>query len=413
MRKSNNVLFKISIIINVLMIFFGAYIGNLYIIQFIALGCTILSSNLKKIKIKLDTLAWILVGVIAILSVGYSIEKSISIEICSLICMAIVLKILYENKNEEWNSYFLKWVALASGIHVIFTVLQLVVPDLVMTINKLILGAEGFKTNYELYRAGGYAGITSQTSVNAFYITIFIGIIFSRIMFKKEYKKTNMIFLCIAIIALFLTGKRGMLIFSMLSMILIFMYILYKDNKNILKYILIFGIIGTIGTITVINVPEAKVIFEKMQLLEENEEILNGRDELWIQSLEIFKKHPIMGIGMGSVKNLIGDYSHNVYIQMLAETGIIGFSIYVIAIIFSLYVAIKKANKILKANNLEKKVNILISIFIQCIFIMYGFTGNPLYGQYFIIPYIISIAMANSIKEENEVENRNNYLSQS
>ena len=44
---------------------------------------------------------------------------------------------------------------------------------------------------------------------------------------------------------------------------------------------------------------------------------------------------------------------------------------------------------------------------------MYGCTGNPLYGQYFLVPYMIAVAMSNSIivKEENKIENRNNYLS--
>ena len=74
---------------------------------------------------------------------------------------------------------------------------------------------------------------------------------------------------------------------------------------------------------------------------------------------------------------------------------------------------IKKASIILKRKDLEQKISIVMSLFIQGIFIMYGFTGNPLYGQYFLVPYMIAVAMSNSIivKEENKIENRNNYLS--
>ena len=77
-----------------------------------------------------------------------------------------------------------------------------------------------------------------------------------------------------------------------------------------------------------------------------------------------------------------------------------------------MFITIRKASLILKKENLEQKMSIAMSLFLQGVFIMYSFTGNPLYGQYFLVPYMIAIAMSNSIniKEENEIENRNNYL---
>ena len=204
-----------------------------------------------------------------------------------------------------------------------------------------------------------------------------------------------------------------MLFFSLMSIILIYLYIAVKDRKNIFKYIVMILIVGTIGYISVINIPQTKVIIDKIQILNEKEDALNGRDKLWQDSIGVFMENPLMGIGIGTIQDIIGEYSHNSYIQILAETGIVGEIIYVLAIYSSIYITFKKAGTILKRTNLEQKAGIVMSLFLQGIFIMYGFTGNPLYGQYFLVPYVIAIAMSNSIlvKEEGKVENRNYYLS--
>lgn len=369
--KINNIFLKISIVINVLMIFFGAYIGNLYILQFIALAFAILSLNLKKIKIKSDTILWIILCIILIMSTVYSISRQDSIEVVSLIFMAIILKMLYENEEKEWKKYFLRLTLISSGVHVVATIIQLIFPNLINSLNSIILSPEGLKINQELYKTGGYAGITAQTSINAFYIAIFVGIIFLNLVLKKENKALNTFFLIVSIIALFVTGKRGMLIFSLLSIILIYLYTAFKDKKNILKYVPMFFIIGIIGYISVINIPQAKVVIDKIQTLNEQGNKLNGRDILWKESIEVFKENPIVGIGIGNIQIIIGDYSHNTYIQLLAETGIIGFTMYILATLISLFTTIKKANIILRKEDIKPKINILFSLFIQGIFIMY------------------------------------------
>mgnify|MGYP004506457005 FL=1 len=411
--KKSNVFLKISILINVLMIFFGAYIGNLYVLQGIALFFAVLSVDFKNIKIKPDTMTWIVLCMVIVMSVSYSINKQSSMEVASLISMAIILKLLYENQSKDWNQYFLTSILLASSVHVIATMIQLIFPDAINLINSFLLSSEGIKTNQELFKAGGYAGITAQTSVNAFYIAIFVGGIFLNLILKKKHKIVNTFLLIISIIALFITGKRGMLFFSLLAISLIYLYIAIKDRKNIFKYIVMILIVGTIGYISVINIPQTKVIIDKIQILSEKEDALNGRDKLWQDSIEVFINNPLMGIGIGTIQEIIGEYSHNSYIQILAETGIVGELIYILAIVSSVLMTIKKASIILKGKDLIQKNSIVMSLFMQGIFIMYGFTGNPLYGQYFIVPYVIAIAMSNSIlvKEECKVENRNYYLS--
>lgn len=403
-----NKLLKISIIINIILIFFGSYIANLYIIQAVALAVAILACDLSKIKIKKDTIIWLIFGVILIGSISISMDIQSSIEVTALIIMGIIIKIIYENnkEGEKWTIFFVNSLLFASGIHVFATILQLIFPNLINQINSLLLVQSNLDMNQQLYESGGYAGITGQTSINAFYISIFIGITFCRVLLNKEYKKTNLILFVIGMLALFLTGKRGMLLYVIFSIIFISFYLINKDKKNNLKYLLMLAIIILVAYIVLLNIPEAQNILEKMQLLEENGDVLNGRDVLWNKSMNIFKDNKILGIGIGTVQNLIGDYSHNVYIQLLAETGIIGFSVYCVAIIISFMQTIKKMKQVLKIDDRSKKEILAVSLFIQIIYICYSFSGNPLYGQMFFVPYMIAIAIANSISIEH-IKNNN------
>ena len=415
MKNKFNILLKISILLNIILIFFGSFLGNLYIIQAIAFGFSLLACTVSKLKIKADTQIWLVVILISCLSIMISIDKQSTIEIVALITMAIAVKIIYENNsNNNWQDYFVQGVFIASAVHVVATITQLIFPNFIGNINEIILGAEGLKMNQDLYRAGAYAGITAQTSVNAFYIAIFVGIIFLKVLFQKQGKKRNMCFLVIGVVALFITGKRGMLIYTLISMITVFLYVTLRDRKNGLKYFSALLVVGIIGYIAIINIPATQQIIEKNIILQERGDVLNGRDVLWKKSIEVFENNSIFGIGLGTIQNIIGEYSHNVYIQLLAETGIVGLLVYVAAFLYSMLCSLKKMDYILEQGKVNQKIIASLSVIIQFIFIAYAFSGNPLYGQIFLLPYMIAIAMINSIQineGEEENENRNYYLS--
>ena len=395
MNNNKSLLLKISVIMNTVLAFFGSYIGNLYIIQIIALIPAFLAVPLKEIKIKKDTEMWLIVVVIFFLSAVISNNKIASVEIVCMIAMAVMLKIIYENSDIKLSKFFINFVEMASCIHVIATIMQLINPGFIQNINTSILGSAGIKTNLELLKVGSYAGITAQTAVNAYYITIFICIKFSKILTEKRYKVINVMWLLVAIIALFLTGKRGMVICIIISSSILYLYKMRSNYKKIVKNIVIALIFIAFFYIIIINVPEAKVLIDKTSQLEKNNDILNGRSYLWSETIKIFKCYPIMGIEIGSIKDILGDYSHNVYIQLLAETGIIGFLSYAIAITTSLLMSIKKLKNALKGKNKMVMEILGFSILMQIIFIIYSITGNPLYGHIFLIPYIISTAMHN------------------
>jgi len=105
-----------------------------------------------------------------------------------------------------------------------------------------------------------------------------------------------------------------------------------------------------------IYIPEVKErnidhTFQQLGLTEGSEKIniFSKVHETYIYTgLEIFKENPLIGIGVNNYRNYCNDYTiqavsginysidpcnthpHNIYIQLLAETGILGFSLIMI-----------------------------------------------------------------------------------
>jgi O-antigen ligase len=57
---------------------------------------------------------------------------------------------------------------------------------------------------------------------------------------------------------------------------------------------------------------------------------LGGRVTLWKGSIAIFSEHPLCGVGSGALDlpTLLGTFAHNTFLSVLAELGLIGFTLF-------------------------------------------------------------------------------------
>ena len=162
---------------------------------------------------------------------------------------------------------------------------------------------------------------------------IVMGKLFSKSIKFKQFLNPIILVLPAAIILIFATGSRG----AFLSIFIGFVFILFFKKMPILKKV-IFVIIGIVFAGLTYN-----YALENNKILQERltKSVQSGdtREVLWEGAIKIFENNPLIGVGF---TNLFPEmykhsgfflYPHNVFLYVLATTGIIGFIFYMFFIL--------------------------------------------------------------------------------
>lgn len=252
------------------------------------------------------------------------------------------------------------------------------------------------------FRMGYQAGIAVHYSSNGMFLALFVGVVFSMYLSPKKRNKTASYILLVlfAMVALLLTAKRAHVIFAAAGMLVVY----YMDNAD-RKQTRLFKMVGIVITALVLFIvlgqfiPGISGFIDRFIESQEQGDLLNNRSTLFSYAITLFLQNPFFGTGWGSYKYLrestYGDYNnaHNVFLQLLAETGIIGAFLFTGLILMLLVMSMKTYNKICKNKKLysidEKRI-CGFAVFMQCFFILYCFTGNPLYDRITWVPVVLS-----------------------
>lgn len=120
-------------------------------------------------------------------------------------------------------------------------------------------------------------------------------------------------------------SRRGfvVLVFLILTGMLIVIQTKYKDNKLIKWLVLLIAICALLVIITTFSETfEGSVLFERFSLKANEGDRL--RKVYQAKALSLFLQSPLFGTGLGYVESYVGMYSHSMYYELLACTGIIG-----------------------------------------------------------------------------------------
>ena len=259
-------------------------------------------------------------------------------------------------------------------------------------------------------RSGGLVG-TYQ------FAGMMMSISFGVILIDYYYERSmlNLIGLGITFLALLMSGKRTFSLLAVIAYFLIFSF--NNDTKKRKKFIRLTFILILLLIVAYFTVPAVRMLAERI-LLYSGDKTYNGRSYYWTAALSIFSNNKIHGIGMGCFSQYFDVYfhrlgnleaydAHNIYIQMLAELGIVGEALFVIFFVICLISTIKLFKKLRKIREKEYGYVLCYSVFLQIWFIVYGATGNPLYGAGQSFFYIASIAMMMSVKHELKIKEYN------
>ncbi|MCU1256957.1 MAG: O-Antigen ligase, partial [Candidatus Angelobacter sp.] len=144
-------------------------------------------------------------------------------------------------------------------------------------------------------------------------------------------------------VALLLTQSRGGLI-AFVAMLLINACLSARDRKTRIRRAAI------VLVACLIVASAAGVFFQRLGEIDDFTTV--SRLAIWSGAFTLFAHSPVFGMGFGNLRGLMGGLlslpdgwtgdAHNLYLELLAETGLVGFLVFGILVVLSLRTALKQ-----------------------------------------------------------------------
>lgn len=288
----------------------------------------------------------------------------------------------------EWYEHAFLIIIVFGGIHVVSTLYAFALPDSFQEIifNRL---PAFFRTTVVPLR--GIQGITNQTALNAFYISIFISVFVVFLFSSFRYRGPAIFFLIFAIFALLLTFKRAFLIANLSAVLALALTKAPTLAKFIKKFLLSAFVLLVFAVGVCSFFPESVSLFMRL------DSGSSGRTELYGIAFAMINESPIWGHGFRAYAAKYGIAVHNIYLQLWCDLGVVG-------LLFFLCFVFLNLNRIVKSIKSSKKFynNYLIrplywSLYVQVFFLIYGFFGNPTEDFFIFVIYILASSIPYSV----------------
>lgn len=322
--------------------------------------------------------------------------------------IAVFVIYLILRDKEGWKTLFWKVIRFYCGVHFALGIFFLfnkgllyswVIPRFTMTGNVYNLLTQAISNGY-------MTGICNHYSKMGMYMalgTVAYAIPLFESTTINAHKKFQYAVFGAFIIGLAMTGKRGPLLFTLLALFLAFIQFANKKptKKALIRLFIGITVIILVFLFAYLKIPQIKLLIDRFMEGSSIADKANGRIEFfWVQAIDMFKSKPLLGYGWGAFKSysMNGNDAHNIYFQLLAETGMVGFLLSMAFFVGSLVVTKRDLGYIEK---IPEKADLSVSLkqayLYQIFFLLYGLTGNPLYDGQCYLPYLISCAIGWSV----------------
>ncbi|WP_455648869.1 O-antigen ligase family protein [Enterocloster citroniae] len=392
----------------------------IYGMYFLSIICIIIANMKNKVfifskKILQYGLPWIIFFIIFVFIYNVMIFRhNYYTTIRWTFCFLMIF--LIGNLNCKYYEKIMDTFLVITYLYVISSAVMLVFPHLYKSM-YLIWGYWPTGTNGG---AAGYrAGIAAHYSENAMVITMTLLALFSRVLGSDEVKRgfwrQNKWYIAAIIAAgtmLLLTTKRAHILFGFTAILMT--YYLRRPEKRTGRFfqVLLIGIFLTAAFyVSAINIPALREVLFRFLTIGSDQESTT-RFLMWKLALKLFMSFPIFGIGWGGYKyqfhlslydpRVRADRyqylnAHNVYLQLLSETGIVGFLLFMSGAIIIFYktIVLLKHDEI--KYNQGYRTTILFSIMVQIFIALYSVTGNCLYDIMFSF-YALAVGLSFGIR---------------
>ncbi len=412
----------LSVFLFLLYPYFNSITKLIYRRESIAQGTLILSVILLLItadRIRLEQWTWLWFTVIFLCIFRNYDLKYGNIYSCIQFIICILMLILLSTKS-EWEGFSIKLIYTFSIVHLILGFIFYINKNLFITyiIPTFHLDQYWEGRLIEMLNLGYMVGLTTHYSTLGMYLAIafILGITcLLNIKIAGFGRVPVMIFTVMTSVAFMLNGKRGPFIFAIISALIVYLFFYSRFSvKTILKW-LFYGLL--IAGVAVFAFREFPALATLLNRFGGGEGSLNDYtsdriDLLWIPAIKLFWQHPVFGLGWRGFRYTFHEYSsmyqmndtHNIFLQLLCETGIVGFLLVMTAFSTAYYRTAKLLYRLKRKQDsfwAETRLYLCFSLMVQTFFLLYGLTGNPLYDRIF---YLYAIAYAFMVNAERRIK---------
>lgn len=251
--------------------------------------------------------------------------------------------------------------------------------------------------------------------------------------FKKVFLFLTLLSL---ITTLFLTGSRTAII-SIFIVYVIYTFYYFKTNSLnrsslsisvtfFIPLILSFFIANSIFKKTDYNSRYVS-INDRLRQINNEDASVNTRLLFWNNTIQIVKKNPVLGVGLGNYKiesipyektqmndSTISLHSHNDFLEITAETGILNGLLYISIFVFIFFINIKR---LLKSNEIETNTIAVLVLMIATVYVLDSLLNFPMFRPTMLLflCLILTLTLANTTNKEHfefYSENKMLYLGQ-
>lgn len=302
---------------------------------------------------------------------------------CILICLFIILFVISSLKysNEEfYRKYFISFIVYDIVFFLIGTLNYN--RKYVMNLSIVIC----FLSLPKFLNAQGYDNMGMGYAILPVFLASITGVMTNN---KKWLKLLSLFNLSIFGLFYIEKGMRG-LILAILIFLFLTLYISFFKYKNLKKQIiyLIILIVSSSQILKVLKnnfIPIVEYInsffinkfnlklfaLNKIIKYTSQGKLFNGRDFLFSEAIELIKKSPIIGYGIGGIETFLKTYPHNIFIQAMCEVGVFGFLMIFFIFTYSLIkILIFIPNQYAINKNVKEEGIYFILLFISGVFVL-------------------------------------------
>ena len=279
--------------------------------MFLTVGAFLLKSTFSRVSIKFNNYVALLMLFLIYTAFGCYLNGHFPSYFIKFVTQILLCALLFSVNITERENEYLKWVfTLSSSIYAVLVIVACVEN-----------AREGYaRTDILLFGAKldpNFVGIPFVASMT---------LLLDNVLNKKKTFVSIALYVVNAI-AIVYTASRGSFLSAIISSVMVFAFFLFskkiKFSRKLFYFVLVIVLIGVL-----IKVIETQFPLQWERMLNfDSDDGGNGRLDLWDKALLRWQQNPIFGGGLYSNYLNSGRATHNTYLQLLSETGLIGLGI--------------------------------------------------------------------------------------